>query len=79
MRRLLDLILDAWDFFRPLKREEFGEFGIMFRNKDGNFVPMVQADMDALKADVDERIEDFWFRHEAKAFETHGEAILKPQ
>jgi hypothetical protein len=79
MRRLFDLILDAWDFFRPLKREDFGEFGVLVRDEDDNMVPMDQAFFDALAADVHEREDDFWFQLQAEAFATHGEAILKPQ
>lgn len=78
MRRLWNLILDAWDFFRPVDTD-FGEFGVLVRDEDGNFVPMDQAHLDNMKADLDERIEDFWFQKEAEAFETHGEAILKMQ
>ncbi|KKN88773.1 hypothetical protein LCGC14_0243800 [marine sediment metagenome] len=76
MRRLLSMIQDA---FRPLQREDFGEFGVMVRNESGNLVPMTQAYMDDLKAEVHEMEEDFWFQKQAEAFATHGEAILKPQ
>ena len=78
MRRLFDLILDAWDFFRPLKRGDFGEFGVLIRDGD-SFIPMDQAYMDKLKDETDESIKDFFFREEAKAFEIHGEAILRLQ
>jgi hypothetical protein len=79
MRRLINLIRDAIDFFRPLNREDFGEFGVLVRDEDGNMVPMDQGYFDNLKADVDERVEDFWFQKEAEAFAIHGEAILKSQ
>jgi hypothetical protein len=78
MRRLINLIRDAIDFFRPAP-VDFGEFGVLVRDESGNMVPMDQAYFDHLKDDVDERVADFWFRHEAKAFATHGEAVLKPQ
>lgn len=71
--RLLNLIRD---FFRPL---DFGEFGVLVRDGNGNFVPMDQADMDDLKSEVRELERDFWFKKEAEAFATYGEAILKLQ
>jgi len=77
--RLLNLIRDALDFFRPLNRLDFGEFGVMFRDGDGNMVPMDQADMDDLKFGVERDISAFWLIEESKAVALYGEAILKPQ
>lgn len=79
MRRLIDFIRDALDFFRPV---DFGEHGILVRDETGNLVPMDDAFMERMKAETHEAIEaieDFWFQKEAEAFETHGEAILRPQ
>ncbi len=70
------LIRDTLDFFRPL---DFGEFGVLVRDEAGNMVPMDQAYMDDLKAEVHEMEKDFWLRKEAEAFATYGGAILQPQ
>ena len=80
MRRLLNLIQDSFlDFFRPLKHEDFGEFGVLVRDESGKLVPMDQADMDDLKAEVDENVSTYWLQKQSEAFAIYGEAILKPQ
>lgn len=76
IRKLFKLVRD---FFRALKREDFGEFGVKVQDESGNLVPMDQAYMDNLKAEVHELEKNFWLRKQAEAFATHGEAILKPQ
>lgn len=73
MRRLFNLI---FNFFQPL---DFGEFGVLVRDENGNVVPMDQAYFDKLKAGVHKDIEHFWVSKQAEAFAIHGEAILKPQ
>jgi hypothetical protein len=78
MRRLLNLIQDAIDFFKPAP-VDFGKFGVLVRDEAGNLVPMDQAYMDDLKAEVHEGIKAFWLKKQAEAFATYGEAILRPQ
>ena len=78
MRRLLNLIQDAIDFFKPAP-VDFGEFGVLIRDESDNLVPMDQAYMDNLKAEVHESTKAFWLKKQAEAFATYGEAILKPQ
>ena len=76
MRRIFNLVRDAIDFFRPV---DFGDHGILVRDESGNLVPMDDAFMERMKAEVDEGIEDFWFQKEAEAFAVHGEGILNTQ
>lgn len=77
MRRLLSLLQDAIEYFRsPL---DFGEFGVLVRDGDGNLVPMDQDDMYDLKTEVEKSEADFWSKKQAEAFATHGSAILKLQ
>lgn len=70
-----NFVCDAFGWFQP----DFGQFNTMVRDEDGNMVPMSQEYFDNLKAEVHERIEDFWFEKEAEAVATHGEGILRPQ
>lgn len=76
IRKLFKLVRD---FFRALKREDFGEFGVKVQDESGNLVPMDRDYMNALEAEVHELEKNFWLRKQAEAFATHGEAILKPQ
>ena len=58
---------------------DFGEYGVLVRRPDGSYSPIDLDDLMSMEQETQAAIDEFWFRHELRAVQLYGDAILRPQ
>ena len=79
---LLYLVARSIKRRRPRRRAEGDwdfEHGVLTLHPDGSYSPIALDDLMAMKLETQAEIDEFWFRHELRAFQLYGDAVLKPQ